>query len=97
MKTITIKEFEQTTQLNVETLQTVSSNIKISEIMFEKYLLLEISNNNLNCLLDFKGTEDMKVIYLQDFIVSGGTFAINNEAGFIIQTDNKIILLSKIN
>jgi hypothetical protein len=97
MKTINIKEFEQTTQLNVETLHTESSNIKISEIMFEKYLLLEISNNNLNCLIDFKGTGDMKVLYLDDFTVIGGTYAINNDAGYIIQTENKFILLSKLN
>ena len=44
MKTIKIKEGEKTIQLNVETLKTVSSNIKISEIKFEKDLLLEITN-----------------------------------------------------
>ena len=56
MKTINIKEGEKTIQLNVETLKTVSSNIKISEIKFEKNLLLEITNKCLNSLIDFKGT-----------------------------------------
>ena len=96
MKTIKIKEGEKTIQLNVETLKTVSSNIKISDIKFEKDLLLEITNKCLNSLIDFKGSEDLKVLYLDDFTVIGGTYAINNDAGYIIQTENKFILLSKL-
>jgi hypothetical protein len=51
----------------------------------------------LNSLIDFKGSEDLKVLYLEGFTVIGGTYAINNDAGFIIQTENKFILLSKLN
>ena len=54
MKTIKITEGNLTNLLEVETYQTESSNIKISEISFEKNLLLEITNKNLNNLLDLR-------------------------------------------
>ncbi len=96
MKTIIVTEGYETKILNVETLQTDDSNIKISALNFEQHILLEIINNNLNNLLDFKGAANLKVLYLQDNIVKGGTYAINNHTGFMIQTDYKNILLSII-
>ena len=95
MKTIEIKENRKLIKLDVENLETKSSYIKISEINFKENLLIEISNDNLTNLLDFKSCEDMKVLYLENTFVIGGTYAINNDAGFTIQTTNKSILLSK--
>ena len=96
MKTIKITEGNLTNILEVETYQTESSNIKISEISFEKNLLLEITNKNLNNLLDFKGSSNLKILYLENNLVVGGTYAKNNESGFMIQTEHKHMLLSKI-
>jgi hypothetical protein len=96
MKTIKIKEGEKTIQLNVETHQTDLSNIKISDFSFDKYLLLEITNNYLNNLLDFKGSSNLKILYLENNLVIGGTYAKNNDSGFMIQTEHKQMLLSKI-
>ena len=96
MKTIKIKEGEKTIQLNVETFQTDLSNIKISDFSFDKHFLLEITNKCLNNLLDFKGSSNLKILYLENYLVIGGTYAKNNDSGFMIQTEYKNILLTKI-
>jgi hypothetical protein len=95
MKEIKIKNVTNINELNFEIFQTELSNIKISEINFGLHLLVEIKNNNLTNLIDFTGADDLKILYVVNDLAVGGTFAINNNSGFLIQTEYKHILLSK--
>ena len=60
------------------------------------HLFLAVSHNSINTLLDFTGIKDYKVLYFDaDGNFKGQSFAINNECGFMLQTQMKKILLLK--
>ena len=45
-------------------------------------------------MIDFTQTKDYQVLYLnKNLEIVGGSYAINNDFGFILQTQEKIILL----
>ena len=63
----------------------------------EDNTLLIITQKRLTTMLDFTDAGDYQVLYLGDsFFIEGGSYAINNGFGFILQTQVKNVLLIKI-
>lgn len=73
------------------------STILVSEIESEAdTLYIKIESDSTVSLLDFKGAEDFRVLFLNDdYWTVGSTFALNNVNGFVIQTQYKKILLMR--
>lgn len=80
----------------------VKSNENVISIkdlnLTEDSTLLTITQKRLTTMLNFTDAGDYQALYLnKNFNVVGGSFAIDNESGFILQSQEKSILLLKIN
>lgn len=85
-------------QIEVFDCKISETNLKISEYVFNSNnILLEITHNKMNTLIDFKGASDYRVLFLdENHFVTGGTYAKNNSKGYMIQTQSKKILLTTL-
>ena len=91
------KENGTESTLLIEEFNFTKSTILVSEIESEAdTLYIKIESDSTVSLLDFKGAQDFRVLFLNDdYWTVGSTFALNNENGFVIQTQYKKILLMR--
>lgn len=91
--------YENNTVLTLlaEEFNLTKSTIQVSELVSEvDTLYLNIKSDVSVLLLDFKDAQDYRVLFLNDnYWTVGSTFALNNENGFVIQTQYKKILLMR--
>src|SRR5690606_1105535 len=83
------------TEMEVVEFRTAETYLRISACTYDSHpLLITLTHDEVNTLLDFKNASDYQVLYLdKNYFVTGGTYARNNTSGFQIQTQNKILLL----
>jgi len=85
------------TQIDVSEITCKTNNIRICDLdLPDENTLIKIEHSGLTTLLDFTNSADFQVLYLtkENWIV-GGSYAVNNQSGFILQTQEKFILIMK--
>lgn len=71
------------------------NNIRIEGLnLLENNTILRIEHSGLTTMIDFTQAKDYQVLYLnKNLEIVGGSYAINNDFGFVLQTQEKNILL----
>lgn len=91
----------QTTSIIIDVIELKSEKrtLFINElILIENTVIINITHNELTTMLDFTHSSDFQVLYLdKNYYTVGVSFAINNEKGFKLQTQEKNVLLVKLN
>lgn len=96
-KTMIFRWNNSSTQIDVCEITCTTNNIRICDLdLPDENTLIKIEHPGLTTMLDFSNSADFQVLYLteENWIV-GGSYAINNQSGFILQTQEKFVLLMK--
>ena len=85
------------TQIDVSETTCKTNNIRVCDLdLSDVNTLIKIEHTGLTTMLDFTNSADFQVLYLtEDNWIVGGSYAVNNQSGFILQTQEKHILLMK--
>ena len=98
-KKVQISHQFTSTIIDIVEIKSDKRTLLINELsLVENTVIINITHNELTTMLDFTHSQDFQVLYLdKNYHTMGVSFAINNEKGFKLQTQEKNVLLVKLN